>query len=530
MGANFKFRVVLFSISFLMLVFSPSVASQVNTPTGFCCASCAGCASLENEKIEYFKENKYSEFIDFLDNYKTANKLNKSCINYYKAFTRYTQLSYLEEKQSWDDYFANGNNYRDQIVDNAKKVIAETNASNCLRPQSRFLLWQFHRGQQDAFREQALIDLIIDLKAYAGATKDYLFVKNIADSLLSSGEKLKARELYKLYVDKLLEEKITDLELKTIAAGFYKEGNLELAEAVYNIYIERTQKSLSLDKFIQELFEIASMFIYKPTGLFDMVYAENIYERIEELGQKDAFSQEQIYLRAFNLEKMKDYKKAKEFYLQLIQSYADTKYFDEATYKIAMIDAYVLADIKEARSYFEKLTSKLPITPQVISSFYQLGLFSQWEGDLVKAKDYYNALVINSGDVQNSNLSQAKARLQEIEENRPLDYNLKTFLDLSFKDAGNSLEMERSELAADDYILEKGQKIAVSSLVNMPESGCNQVELQYLWSGNLGQASLSVTSPGFECSYSDAGTKEINLVLVSTSGIVGRSFIMVDVY
>ena len=54
--------------------------------------------------IKYFKENKYSEFVDFLDSYKITDKLNKSCINYYKALARYTQLNYLEEKQSWDEY------------------------------------------------------------------------------------------------------------------------------------------------------------------------------------------------------------------------------------------------------------------------------------------------------------------------------------------------------------------------------------------------------------------------------------------
>jgi len=524
MWIKFIFTVFIFSVSFLTPVFSQPVAVENNASTDYC------CASLEDEKTKYFKENQYSEFIDFLNNYKIDNKLNKSCINYYKALARYRQLSYLEEKQSWDDYFANGNNYRDQIVDGVKKAIAESNASDCLRSKSRLLIWQFHRGQQDAFYEQALIDLMIDVKAYALASKDVALVKNIADLLLSSGEKTKARELYKLYVDKLLEGKMTDLELKTIAAEFYKEENLELAETVYDIYIEKAQISFSPDKFIQELFEIASMFVFKPTGLYDLAYAEKIYQRIEELGQNNAFNQEQIYLRAFNLEKMKEYKKARELYLQLIQLYADSKHFDEATYKIAMIDAYVLADIVEARSYFEKLAAKLPVTPHVISSLYQLGLLSQWEGDFEKAKDYYSTLVKNSGDSQNSNLIFAQARLKEIEENRPLNYNLKTFLDLSLKGDSGSLEMGRSELASDHYILKKGQKIAVSSLINMPESGCNQVELQYLWSGNLGQAVPNVANPSFECSYSDAGTKEINMVTVSSTGIIDRSFIMVDVY
>ena len=112
---------------------------------------------------------------------------------------------------------------------------------------------------------------------------------------------------------------------------------------------------MTIDKLIPELFEVASLFVYKQKGLYDMSYAEKIYAKIEGLGQANSFNQEAIYLRAFNLEKLKDYKAAGELYLQLIQLYPDTRHFDEAVYKIAMIKAYVLADIQKAREYFTKL-------------------------------------------------------------------------------------------------------------------------------------------------------------------------------
>jgi len=527
MKAKLVFIVFVLSVFLYAPVFSQPVDIQKKTQDDPCCAK---CGNLENDKIKYFKENQYAEFIDFLNNYKIEGPLNKACINYYKALSRYSQLNYLEEKQLWDEYFNQGNEYRGQIVQNAAEVISKTPAGNCWRVKTELLLWQFHRGQQDAFFEQALIDLLTEVTAYAGACQDAALIKNIADVLLSSGEKLKARELYKLYVNKLVDEKTTAFELKDIAAGFYKEKNLELAQTVYDIYIEQSAKSFTPDKFIQELFEIADMFTYRPNSLHDMAYAEKIYTKIDASGQKNAFSQEQIYMRAFNLEKMKEYQKAREHYLGLVQLYADTKHFDEAVYKIAMIDAYALADIKEAKSYFEKLMIKLPVTPHVISSFYQSGLLSQWEGDLVKAKDYYNAVIKNSGDAQSSMVAQTKERIKEIQENKPLSYNLKTYLDLSLKDTSRALEISQTELASDYYILEKNQKVIVSSLVNLPESGCNQVELQYLWSGNLGPVVPDVSHPGFDSAYSDPGTKELNLVIVSPSGIIGHSFIMVDVY
>ena len=527
MRANFIFSAFIFSIFLYAPVFSQPVNAEKDSLVSFGCSS---CVNLEKERIKYFNDNQFPEFIDFLDKYKGADKFDKSCVNYYKALARFGQLSYLEEKQSWDDYFANGNLYREQIVENIQEVLSKIPAGNCLRIKARLLAWEFHRGQQDAFYEQALTELMDEVKAYAKETKEPQLIKQVADALLLNDQKASARELYQLYVQKLAGERITDLELKSIAAGFYKEKNLELAQTVYDIYIQRTQKSLAPDKFIVELFEIASMFVYKPSGSFDMAYAEKVYKIIADYSPKNVFNQEQIYLRAYNLEKMMEYASAREFYLQLNQLFADTKHFDEAAYKIAMIDAYALADIKEARSAFEKLSIKSPVSVYVNSSLYQLGLLSQWEGDLAKAKEYYSALLNNLKDAPDSIVTQAKERLSEIEGNKSLSYNLKTFLDLSFKDTGSSLEMGQSELTASSYSLEKDQKIAVLSSMNMPESGCNQVELRYLWSGDLGQAAPGESDSNFECAYSDIGTKAINMLIVTPSGTLDRAFMMVDVY
>ncbi|MFA4854908.1 MAG: hypothetical protein WC616_06150, partial [Candidatus Omnitrophota bacterium] len=253
-------------------------------PSGSC------CANLEELKVKYLKDNQYAGFTDFLNKSKEKDKFTRPCLDYYKALTRYLQLKYLEEKQSWDEYFANGNIYRDQIMGNTKKVIEETQSSDCLKAKARLLLWQFHSGQQDAFAEQALSDLMADTNAYAEQTHDATLVKEIADELSGYGEKTKARQLYKLYVDKLVSGKMSDVRLKAAAEGFYKENNLELAEAVYDIYIERIPKAFAPDRLIPELFQIAGMFVYKAQGLYDMAYAEKIYAKVEGLGQKDVFN------------------------------------------------------------------------------------------------------------------------------------------------------------------------------------------------------------------------------------------------
>jgi TolA-binding protein len=505
------------------------------------------CPDIEAEQAKYLLENRYNEFIDFLNNFKDKDKDKpiQLCLDYYKANARYLQLKYLEEKQSWDDYFANGNTYRDQLVENSQKVIRQADSSNCLKAKSRLLLWQFHRDQQDAFAQAALEELVTEVQVYAKSTAaDLDLIKKVADTLLTYGEKSKAREIYKLYVAGLVAQKMTQAQLKSVAAGFYKQGNLELSMSIYDIYIEEISKTLGLEKLIPELFEIASLFVYKPegnglastsqshkvTGLYDMAYAEKIYAKIEVLGQNDVFNQDTIYLRAFNLEKFGAYQDAGKLYLELTRIYPDTKYFDEATYKVAMIDAYALADINEARKYFELLAAKTVFSPQVISAFYQLGLLAQWEGNLVKAKDYYDALLKNARDKYITAVAQGKDRLKEIQENGQLSYNLKTFLDLSLKKESALIEMNKAQLISSSYILEKNQSNTVSSAVNMPQSGCNQVELQYLWSGDLGGANPGVTESNFQGAYADHGTKEINIVIISPAGAVDRSFTMVDVY
>lgn len=513
--------VLRYTILFLILFISPAYSKDVPTRS-----------SIQKQAADYFAQNQYNEFVAELSNIKETDKNVIGCIDYYKALSRYNQLKYLEEKQLWDDYFANGNTYREQIVENAKKALSQAQSNDPLKPKSLLLLWKFHSGQQDAFVEQSLTELMDSLDVYAKESSDPELIKEIAAELSLLDEKSNSRQAYKLYVDKVTSGDISDAQLKKIAAGFYKDGNLELAESVFDIYLDRILKSAvpESDKLAQELFETASLFVYKKQGLFDMAYAEKIYEMIDSLGKKDVFNQETIYLRAYNLEKLREYKKASELYLKLTQEYPDTKYYDEAVYKIAMINLYALSNIQEGKKYFEILIGKTDFSSHAISGFYQLGLLAQWEGSLEKAKSHYEELIKNSKDNYSLLTSEANERLKEINENRELSYNLKTFLDLSLKTDAVLAESGKAELKSSAYILSKDEKVDISALVAMPQSGCNQVQLQYLWSGDLAGLSPSTEQSNFQASYADIGTKVINVVIISPAGILDHSFIMLDVY
>ena len=523
------FRLLSYFVVFLTIIFNLSLVFAVES-TQAMQATSACCFTFEEAKVKYFKSNQYNEFVDYLSKIKEKDKSGELCIYYYQALARFNQLKYLEEKQSWDEYFASGNTYREELVEKLKQVLTQTQSNDCLRVKSRLLVWQFHQGQQDAFNEQSLIDLMTDLKLYAQAKNDTVLLKEAADTLLAYQQNSQAREVYKLYCAALVSGEIDDAALKGIAAGFYKEGNLALAQTVYDLYLERISKKLAPEKLAGELFEIASLFVYKVSGLADPAYAEKIYAKISELGLKDAFNEESIYLRAFNLEKIKEYSLARDFYWQLTQLYPDSRHFDEAIYKVGMLDVYALANLTSGRSCFEKLIAKPILSSQGISAFYQLGLLSQWQGDLVKAKDYYDAVLKNAQGKYPSIVACAQERLNELKDNKTLNYNLQSFLDLSLKQEKISTGVNSAQLQASGYILEKNQSTNISTLLQMAESGCNRVELQYLWSGNLGGATPTTAESNFKSAYVDSGTKEINLVILAPGGNLEHAFVMVDVY
>ncbi len=187
------------------------------------------------------------------------------------------------------------------------------------------------------------------------------------------------------------------------------------------------------------------------------------------------------------------------------------------------------SDAPKTVANFAKLAEKENAAAVSIASLYQLGLLSQWAGDLEGAKAYYDKLLEKAGEGFVEAVALAKERLKEIEESLPIEFNLKAFLDASLKEERDRFKMEKVELKPNVYDANLGQDIEISATSNMMQTGCLQVEMSYLWSGDLGQAKPATEKPAFHTTYSDSGTKVIGLVVVSPDGIVDRGFDLVDI-
>lgn len=498
---------------------------------GICCLllkpyPCLPQEDLEALKDKYFAEYNYAGFIDYLKDLRKKGPSLNAPISFYIALSRYNQLSYLEESQSWDEYFSFGNNYRDELVKEAEEAISLSNFADTINLYAHCLIWQFHKDQEDAFVADALNSLMNSVREYSGKKDDFAPVKYIADKLYSYGNKRESKELYNIYVGQLLKAVTKDEQLKEAADSAYGQGNLSLSAIIYDAYIDRVIKSYPKEKAIIILTTIAKDFAYKDEGNNDPEYAEGIFKKVDELSLGKARDEQASYIRAYNLEKARIYSQAQEKYATLIEEFPQTSYRDEALFKCAIITTYVLRDIDRGVSLFGKLADSSRISPHVISSIYQLGLLSQWRKDFVKAKEYYARLMELSGDGFGDTRKLAEERLEELEKDGEIEYNLKMFLDASLKD---NFDMSKIEIKSHPYRILKDSDTHINAGSFLPESGCMSVEAAYLWSGHLGTINPLVNQPELTTSYIYPGTKEINLVLVTANGIMDRSIDMVDV-
>lgn len=486
-------------------------------------------AVISQAKDAFFALNDFDGFVDFLSKSGKKKKDASGFVQYYTGLARYKHMKYLEETQNWDIYFANGNDYRQAITENLEKAVKSFPASDPIHLYSRLIIWQFHKDQQDAFCDDAMDALMTAVSEYARTALDVNPLKDVADTLLAYDQRPRAREVYRLYGDKIISSDLSESELQNTAMAFYKQGNLELSQALYGVYVDKISKTATPEKLRLELVDIARMFSYKKDAPYDLYFAEKMFSMLESNAGADFFDEALFYRRIYNIEKSGDFKRAGELYGIFTEKYPQSAHYDEALFKIGLINLYVLRDIPSAQGYFSKLAGSDAVSSQVLSSIYQLGLIAQWQEDGAKAKEYYELLGIKAGTSSAEIAALAKARLSEIDESRPLEYNIKTFMDVSLKPENSQFGMSKAEIKPSAYSVSSGEPVIISAEAYPPESGCMQVQVQYYWAGDAGQGSSNSQESSLTISYTDAGTKVIGLVATTPSGVIDRAIAFIDV-
>lgn len=482
----------------------------------------------------YFSERRYGQLVDFLR--KLEKKKIPPCdlpVGYYIGLCRYHQLKYLEETKDWQEYFDLGSAYRRELfVETEKLAQACPHISSGIRAQA--LNWLQHKAQNDAQAGISLAKLTELVNSYVKTNpQDIEVIKEVADSLSRQEEPALAKSTYNLYLNQLLAIEKSPLRLQSIAEGALKEGNINLAELIYDRYIELIKDSLAKDNLANELTAILKQFATSGwTKGRDPLYAEKLFVILKEACGKSYFNEELQYLRAYNLERLKEYARSAEEYACLVTDFPKNIYLDEAEFKLGVIYTYILGQIELGQGYWQKVIERNSALEYLTEGLYHKSLINQYLEDFETASAGYakiRELIAQTGALKNLS-ERVLERQKEIRESRPMEYNLKTFLDTALSrplDTKAGLELLVSPFKV---ISLKEEEVKFSLQQVRIEMGCFAPELSYLWSGDLGSIQPQPTAPEFTTVYNAPGVKVVNLVVLSSSGVIGSTLEMVEAY
>ncbi|MEK6567760.1 MAG: tetratricopeptide repeat protein [Candidatus Omnitrophota bacterium] len=499
-------------------------------------------SKLEELSSLYLEGHQYNQLVDFLR--KQELIAVSGCelpLGYYIGLCRYHQLRYLEETKNWQEYFDRGGLYREELFQETMKTVSLCPESP-LAIKAQVINWLEHKAQNDSLGKDALDKLISSLNNYvrqlaSGLSSlegevsppglDMEVIKETADILQREGEPALARAAYNIYVGRLDDSKTTMEELRLAAESALESGNISLAEIIYERYINGIKLSFSKEDLAKELTVIAEQFRFK-----DMAYAEKISTILEDSCGTGCFSDELQYARAYNLQRLRDYSKAIQEYEKLVKNFPASPRINEAEFKLGVLYTYIISQKEEGLNYWQKVIERDSDLILVVESLYHRALINQSGRYFDMALADYSKILerVNNNPDFKELTERVQIRQKEIQESKPIEYNLKTFLDLSLKKEG-IIESQASalDLTAEPFKTIRDREIEFS--LNQPQimTGCLVPALIYLWSGDLGGIYPVPVTPEFSAAYQIKGVKVVNVVVLSALEPVGSALEMVDI-
>jgi TolA-binding protein len=521
-------KIVVSSIFVLTFSFGICFASNVKLLESRLKACPADLFNITEElKDAYFREGDFTDFLNIL-------KENRSCVkpaqyDYYNALAKYSELKKLEAEQNWQTYFEIKDSYEAEINKSLKDSLdyyAKNNVDQfCLG--SRYLSWFIEKENSGSGEGKLLDDLMQDIKNYNGT--DIKVIKNIADRFNKEGLKSQAENLYALYAKKLLATEKDPEILKTEADSAFNSLNINLATALYDARLELLSNGPASKEYCQELVGLIKKFADNGfTVAKDAFYAEKLFKKLEQKCL-ELFDADLTYLRAYNLERLKEYKDAAVVYQKFISNYPLDRRAGEARFHTGIISLYVLKEIDTAFEHLNVLSRGDDVYAP--SANYYAGLYYQWNKNIELAKSYYekakNLLETENLPKNDLLLRLVGERLSEISDESPMEENLKSFLDATFSPEQVPNNVEIVPATAKNYV---GQTVKISVNYFSSSIGCFQPEVKFFWSQETGNSTINNDTTSFDSSFAFAGSKVLFLTYSSAGSLSGKQIEIIDIY
>ena len=490
-------------------------------------------AMLDDLAAIYMDAREYNQLADFLKRLKVSRI--SPCdfpVGYYIGLCRHNQLRFLEEKQLWQEFFDKGDAYRKELFEETQQIVENCPAS-IVSIRAQTINWlECMALNGDVFRE-AVTKLIEITSKYAQTPDvDINIIKETADALRGENLSPDAKVLYGLYVEKLITQEISVDKLRSYAEEGLKDGNVELGEIIYKRYIRLIKDKMSKDQLSAELILIVKEFATDGWSKGkDPAYAQEVFALLKEYCGESYFTEDIQYLRAYNLERLKEYPLSIEEYALLAKNFPQGKHIDEAEFKLGIMLSYINADREKGKAYFQEIIGRSSQLEYTVESLYHLSLLAQYGGNFEEArKGYGRILELIAGKNEFIELiGRVEQRQKEIKESKPIEYNLKIFLGNVFSPQDNTDKVSL-ELDVSPYKVIGSQEVKFSLKQVTLGTGCLSPDFNYIWSGDLGSVSQPPVEAEFSVSYKTPGVKVVNVVVSSAMGTIGQTIEMAEVY
>ncbi len=482
---------------------------------------------VEEAKDKYFAKKDYSGFLAYLNKNKTC--LGDNYIKYYTAFVKFSELKQYEDSQDWQKYFDLKETYQEIIENNLSEVIA--GISEPITPlylKALYLDWILEK-QKTGFNENEKLDVLIDyIKLYTNDSRQFGILKTIADKLLDDGLIRQSSIVYDMYAKMLISNNVNCDMLLNTAEQAFKNKRYKLARSLYAAYLDKIYSTATKEEYLKHTTRIISLFVDNgwQTGI-DKDFAEELFAQLEN-NFPEGIDANLLFMRGYNLERMSYYQQAVAQFRKFILNYPEDKRVNEAFFHAGIIELYLL-NKKDGLDLLKQIIAKNGSSSYLNSALYYAGLYLQKENLTEQAKLYYQKLkgILESAEViDGSLLSLTNDRLNEINNGKALENNLRSFLEAGFDSVKLLGNVSVAPSPAKGYT---GETIDIASSYFVGNVGCFQPVLDFVWSGDLGSASVLNSTQQFSTTFSTPGPKIILLSVKSATELVGKHIAIIEI-